>query len=70
MILQTTSFENRPQNLLAFWKEVKVQGGMGNEALEVPFNYINSHEEIDQVIVIGDAAANTEQETIDKRKRF
>lgn len=43
---------------------------MGNQALEVAYHYLNSQKELDQVIIIGDAAANTDQETIDKRKRF
>jgi hypothetical protein len=40
-----------------------VDGGWGNEALEVCFQHINNHENIDQCIIIGDAKANSKSET-------
>jgi hypothetical protein len=41
---------------------------MGNEAIEMAYYHVNCTPHIDQVIIIGDAPANTEKETINKRK--
>ena len=54
-LIQTTAFENRPQNLLKAWKAVKCEGGMGHEAIEVAYHYLNSNPDINQAILIGDA---------------
>lgn len=42
------------------------KGGSGNEAMEVLFQAINK-EEVDQVILIGDAAPNTDEDVTRKR---
>jgi hypothetical protein len=42
---------------------IKVDGGWGNEAIEVCFQHINNLESIHQCIIIGDAIANTKIET-------
>lgn len=62
-----TPFESQPANLVNFLKTVSPQGGMGNEAIELAYNNINKTQGIDQVIIIGDAPANTDSETIQKR---
>lgn len=54
-LIQTTAFENQPQNLLKAWKAVKCEGGMGHEAIEVAYHYLNSNPDINQAILIGDA---------------
>ncbi len=59
-IRYTTAFQNRPQNLLDAWKEVNGKGGLGNQALEVAYHYLNENPDIDQAIFIGDAQANTD----------
>lgn len=43
---------------------------MGNEALEIVYNYLNRNKEIDQAIIIGDAAANTDEETKENRAGY
>ena len=59
-ILQSTTFENTADNLKTFLQKVNAEGGWGNEALEI-FMYAVNNEPypIDQVILIGDAEANT-----------
>lgn len=32
-IYQASTFETKPHDLLKFWKNVKVEGGMGHQAL-------------------------------------
>jgi hypothetical protein len=44
--------------LIEFLNKIRVDGGWGNEAIEVCFNHVNSLPEVDQIIIIGDAAAN------------
>jgi hypothetical protein len=43
-----------------FLDKVKASGGNGNEALEVLFQRLNKEEKLHQVIIIGDAAANSD----------
>jgi hypothetical protein len=47
---------------------ISADGGMGNEAIELCFQYVNNLDRVDQVIIIGDAAANTPEETSKRRK--
>lgn len=63
-----STFETKPQNLLDFWKNIHPAGGMGNQALEVAYSYLNENLDINQAIFIGDAAANTDEETKMNRK--
>jgi hypothetical protein len=53
--------------LIEFLNKIRVDGGWGNEAIEVCFNHVNSLPEVDQIIIIGDAAANTKHETKSRR---
>ena len=59
MVFQSTPFENQAQNLLTFLKNIKADGGWGNEAIETAYYHINTMADVDQVIIIGDAPANT-----------
>jgi len=48
---------------------VRVDGGWGHEAIENLYNHVLKFEvEVDQLIVIADAACNNVQETTTKRK--
>jgi hypothetical protein len=54
--------------LIAFLNPVRVDGGWANEAIENLYNHVLKFEvEVDQLIVIADAACNNAQETIAKR---
>jgi hypothetical protein len=66
-ILQSTAFESTVVNLRKFLNSVVHKGGWGNEAIEVLFQYLNRLIDIDQVILIGDAPANTKQDVLTKR---
>ena len=68
LLLEKTSFENRPGNIQSFLKTVTANGGWGNEAIEVFYNHVNSLQKVDQVILIGDAAANSLREVRNKRE--
>jgi hypothetical protein len=46
---------------------VNVSGGWGNEAIELVYNKVKHMEGVDQLIIIGDARANTSDEIILKR---
>jgi len=73
-ILEHSSWENDPDNLLIFIDSIKAAYGMGNEAIEIGFWYAN--EEIPnsitdeyryQIILIGDCPPNTYDEVSSKR---
>jgi len=70
-ILQFSGWYTNPDNLRQFMENISVEGGWGNEAIEVGFWHVN-HEtsngaSITQVILIGDAPANTQKEIQSKR---
>ena len=67
-VLETTSFETKPNNLRKFVQRISVDGGWGNEALEVFYQHINKIDEVDQIILIGDAPANERDETTSRRQ--
>jgi len=70
-ILQCSPWETRPDNLRKFMELIKVEGGQWREAIEVGLWHVNREnekEEVSQVILIGDAPANTEEEVKEKRK--
>ena len=67
LLLQTSSWENKPQNLISFLRAVEVEGGQGNEAVEVGLWQANTEPELTKVILIGDAPANSRQEIKKKR---
>ncbi|CAF0828795.1 unnamed protein product [Adineta steineri] len=71
-ILQSSPWEIKPDNLRAFMNTIEVDGGWGNEAIEIGLwhaNKENERENITQVILIGDAPPNTEVEVKNKRAK-
>ena len=72
-ILQSSPWETKSQNLRAFMNKIEVNGGWGNEAIEIGLWYANKEHErenITQVILIGDAPPNTKEEVKIKRNHF
>ena len=69
-ILQKSSWESKPEKLKEFLESVKASGGQGKEAIEVALQYANlihESEPIRQIILIGDAPANSKK-SIDKKR--
>ncbi|CAF4640808.1 unnamed protein product [Rotaria sp. Silwood1] len=73
-ILQTSSWETKASNLRAFMNTIHPEGGWGNEAIEIGLWHAVKESEmqnsISQVILIGDAPANTQKEVSQKRGSF
>ncbi|CAF3698285.1 unnamed protein product [Rotaria sordida] len=73
-ILQASAWETKANNLRAFMNTIGPKGGMGAEAIEIGLWHAVKESEmpdsISQVILIGDAPANTESEVRQKRARF
>ncbi|CAF4542845.1 unnamed protein product [Rotaria sp. Silwood2] len=72
-ILQYSPWETKPDNLRAFMNKIEVDGGWGNEAIEIGFWHANKEHErenITQVILIGDAPPNKKDDVIQKREGF
>ena len=71
LILQCSPWQSDPKILRAFMVTVGPSGGQGNEAIEIGLwhaaNQAYSESSISQVILIGDAPANTENEVSKKR---
>jgi hypothetical protein len=69
LILQHSSWESDPKELRAFMATIQPNGGQGNEAIEIDLWHAANEAQsgISQVILIGDAPANTEQEVGSKR---
>eukprot|EP00050_Salpingoeca_kvevrii_P020249 m.96325 g.96325 ORF g.96325 m.96325 type:complete len:974 (-) comp8787_c0_seq1:270-3191(-) len=69
-IVQHSPWETDPVRLEQFLKTISVRGGMGNEAIELGLAHAHAEAEqssLSQVILIGDAPANTPQEVLTKR---
>ena len=70
-ILEHSPWETKPNNLWAFMSKISVQGGWGNEAIEIALfhanNEANSQLGVSQIILIGDAPANSNAEIDDKQ---
>ena len=69
-LLQNSIWETKPNNLRAFMEKIGPDGGQGREAIEVGlWHAYNEHqkENISQVILIGDAPANTIDEVTSNR---
>ncbi|CAF5146850.1 unnamed protein product, partial [Rotaria sp. Silwood1] len=73
-ILQASAWETKPNNLRAFMNTVGPKGGMGAEAIEIGLWHAVKESEtsdsISQVILIGDAPANSQAEVREKRAGF
>ncbi|CAF4711773.1 unnamed protein product, partial [Rotaria sp. Silwood2] len=65
-ILEASSWEEKPKNLGAFMSSIRPEGGWQEEAIEIGLwhasNESETQEFISQIILIGDAPANTEQQ--------
>jgi hypothetical protein len=64
-LLQYSSWATQPQELRAFLQTIGAEGGAGNEAVEIGLWHAANEAEkgvVSQVILIGDAPANTDQE--------
>jgi predicted GTPase len=75
-ILQASPWETKPEVLRSFMDKVSASGGCGdsiNEAIEVGLFHANREAEtgqVSQVILIGDAPANSQQEITQRRQSF
>ncbi|CAF1312118.1 unnamed protein product [Rotaria sordida] len=71
---EASAWETKANNLRAFMNTIGPKGGMGAEAIEIGLWHAVKESEmpdsISQVILIGDAPANTESEVRQKRARF
>lgn len=73
LILQHSEWESKSDKLRAFMDKTNVQGGQGNEAIEIGLWYANKQIKnageipVSQVFVIGDAPPNTRDEVEKKR---
>jgi hypothetical protein len=68
-----STWESKPENLKNFMNKISVCGGLGPEAIEIGLWHLNKESEtnqINQVILIGDASSNTAQQVIDRRKNY
>ena len=71
-ILEYSPWESKPENLRKFMDKIGPKGGQGNEAIEIGFWHANQelkNEPFQQIILIGDAPANTEAEVTAKRQQ-
>ena len=69
-LLQYSTWESSPERLWTFMNKIHVAGGWGNEAIEIGLWHVNQElekNEVSQVILIGDAPANTVEEVRQKR---
>jgi len=69
-ILEYSTWESKPERLRSFMQAISSAGGWGNEAVEIGFWHANQEATIcpiSQVILIGDAPANTQAEVASKR---
>jgi hypothetical protein len=70
LLLQFSSWESQPNALRLFMDNCNVDGGMGNEAVEVGLAHVlseHAREKVDQVLLIGDMPPNTQTEVISRR---
>ena len=70
-ILEASTWEAKPANLQTFLSGLKLRGGMGEEAIEVGLMHaLSEHSKerpISQIVLIGDAGANTAKHIREKR---
>ena len=72
-ILQSSPWETKPSSLRSFMNNINVQGGLGNEAIEIGLWHANTEDEIQsisQVILIGDRPANEEEKIKSYRNKY
>ncbi|CAF0898623.1 unnamed protein product [Adineta steineri] len=72
-ILQFSPWETKPDNLRTFMNTIEVDGGWGDEAVEIGLWHANQEskrEPITQVILIGDAPPNSQNDVKSKRSQY
>ncbi|CAF3546493.1 unnamed protein product [Rotaria socialis] len=73
-ILEVSSWEAKATNLRIFMSTIGPEGGMGNEAIEIGLWHAvqqsETEQSIAQVILIGDAPANSKVDVANKRGHF
>jgi hypothetical protein len=69
-ILEQSKWETEPHNLVEFLQMVNAEGGWNNEAIEIGLYQANQEEDLSQIILIGDAPANSEEDIKKKRSQF
>ena len=69
-LLESSAWRSNPEDLKEFLKKTQASGGQGNEALEIGFWHANQQAHLRRVIVIGDADYNTQDDVINKRKKY
>jgi hypothetical protein len=67
-ILQQSTWEKKPKNLLLFLKSIHEEGGWDNGAIEIGFFLANQEIDLFQIILIGASPANTRGEVRFKRE--
>jgi len=67
-LLLYSGWQNDPSSLDKWLSTVNPAYGWRNEAVEVSLQFVHEDQNVNEVIVIGDAAPNTKQETDYKRK--
>jgi hypothetical protein len=58
-LLEYSNFFDKAHPLIDWLGGIHVDGGWGNEAIEVCLQYLNSLENVNQMIIIADAQSNT-----------
>jgi hypothetical protein len=69
-LLQWSSWASRPESLHEFLMRIEVEGGWGNEAIEIGLCHAANEADqshLSQVILIGDAPGNTDEHVAFKR---
>ena len=69
-LIQNSNWESEAENLVKFLQTVRAEFGLGNEAIEIGFWQANREVNLSQVILIGDAAPNTENDVQQKRLKY
>jgi len=66
-LLESSPWKSNPEDLRDFLKTATASGGQGNEAIEIGFWHANQQADVKRVILIGDAAGNTDEDVKTKR---
>lgn len=60
-ILEISTFDSQGEVLKNFISKSQVSGGWGNEAIEVALQYVNTLQDVNEIILIGDVGGNSPQ---------
>jgi hypothetical protein len=67
MLLERSAWVSNPQVLVDYLQGLKAKGGEGNEAVEIGLAHATKQPDLKQVVLIGDAAANSQSDIEEKR---